>query len=427
MRLPSLIIASAGNGYQVLYKSKAFESLNPKDFDAMCKRMDSVSFDAKQAYFVTQSLGKMVIGRAKHIESPEYGDMKLKVTHCYFMNMHSFVDVVKGFRNQNAVIGTFRDNLSQEYGKEVEDVAFVKEPSAAEKLSQADLVDVIISLGMVDKDKKFMFSGVDPEDAIKVLFEFFPANYICDLSILTQGETETNDTNILFGDMNILSDNKVISIHTAANGISSLTAEITEFVISSFRKEIVEIMEHVSKIENGYLAELVSVTRVITKLESTGVLSASNIIKLMDKASTMEDKMSIFGILVDIKSSIPDSRIIDVEMIEKYWAFVLFKAVSTGDKKNAALVHNVCTCLKGVDRSRYLGFVREAIALKYTELDDENLALLVLLAHEKERENTKLLNNRFDVRKARSFIKNKISIANREENVEKIMVQMVLS
>jgi hypothetical protein len=147
----------------------------------------------------------------------------------------------------------------------------------------------------------------------------------------------------------------------------------------------------------------------------------------MDKASSIEDKMSIFGLLIDIKSSIEDSRIIDVEMIEKYWAFVLFKAISTGDKKNAALVHNVCTCLKGVDRERYLGFVREAIAMRYTELDDENLALMVLLEHEKKKEKTKLLNNRFDVRKARSFIKNKISIPKREENVEKIMVQMVLS
>ena len=83
MRLPSLILASAGNGHQVLYKSKAFDSLNPKDFDAMCKRMDSVQFDATESFFVTQSLGKMVIGRAKYITSEEYGDIKLKITHCY--------------------------------------------------------------------------------------------------------------------------------------------------------------------------------------------------------------------------------------------------------------------------------------------------------------------------------------------------------
>jgi hypothetical protein len=427
MKLPSLILASAGNGHQVLYKSKAFESLNPKDFDAMCKRMDSVQFDSEESYFVTQSLGKMVIGRAKHITSEEYGDIKLKITHCYFMNMHSFVDVVKGYRNHNAVIASFREHLRQDYGKEVEEVSFIKDSSVSQKLSHADLADIIISLGMVDKTKKFMFAEVDPSDAIRVMFEFFPANFICDLSVVTDGETATNDFNILFGNMNVLSDNKVISIHTAAKGISSLTAEVDEFVSSAYRKQIVEIMEHVSKIENGYLAELVSVTRVVAKLESTGVLSASNIIKLMDKASSIEDKMSIFGILIDIKSSIEDSRIVDVEMIEKYWAFVLFKAIATGDKKNAALVHNVCTCLRGVDRERYLGYVREAIAMRYTELDDENLALLVLLAHEKKKEKTKLLNNRFDVRMARSFIKNKLNIPNRVDNVEKIMVQMVLS
>lgn len=427
MRLPVLIIASAGNGYQILYKSKAFDSLNPRDLEAVCERMDGYKFDGTSSYFVTQSLGKMVIGKSTLISKPEYGDRKIKVTHCYFMNMSSFIDIVRGYRRQGAVIASFKEHIRQDYDESVENVAFVRKPFAENTMNINDIVDAIISVGMVDANKKYMFSDINPNDAMKVMFGYFPSTFISDLSVLTNGEAETNDMNILFGGINVISDNRIISVHTAARGISNISDEITSFAMSRYNSYIVDIMEHVDRLEMGYLAELVSVTRIITAFEKSGVISASHVIKLMDKASTIEGKMSIYGIIIEIKNSIKDGEVTGIETLEKYWAFVLFTSVASGDKKNAALVHNVCSNQKGIDRERYLGFIKEAVLMKYNEIDNENLALLVLLSHEKMPDKTRLINNRYDVRMARSFVINRLNLGSRRPEVEKIMMEMEMA
>lgn len=427
MRLPVLIIASAGNGYQTLYKSKAFDSLNPRDLDAVCRRMDGYRFDGNASYFITQSLGKMVIGKSTLISKPEYGDRKIKVTHCYFMNMSSFIDIARGYRRQGAAIATFKEHVRQDYDASVENVAFVRKPFAENTMNVNDIVDAIISIGMVDANKKYMFSDINPKDAMKVMFGYFPSTFISELSVLTNGEAETNDMNILFGGINVISDNRIISVHTAARGISNISDEITSFVMSRYNSFIVDIMEHVDRLEMGYLAELVSVTRIITAFEKSGVISASHVIKLMDKASTIEGKMSIYGIIIEIKNSIKDGAVTGIETLEKYWAFVLFTSVTAGDKKNAALVHNVCSNQKGIDRSRYLNFIKEAILMKYNEIDNENLALLVLLSHEKMPDKTRLINNRYDIRMAKSFLSGRLNLGARRQDVEEILMEMEMA
>lgn len=426
MRLPALIIASAGNGYQTLYKSRAFDSLNPRDLDAVCRRMDGYRFDGRYSYFVTQSLGKMVIGKSTLISKPEYGERKIKVTHCYFMNMGSFIDIVRGYRRQGAVIATFREHIRQDYDEYVEDVSFVRRPFAENSMNGNDIVDTIISLGMTDENKKFMFSDIHPEDAMKVLFGYFPSTFVSDLSVLTHGEPESNDMNVLFGRMNVISDNRIISVHTASKGISNISDEIASLVMSEYKNQIVEIMEHVDKLEMGYLAELVSVTRIIAAFEQSGVISASNIIKLMDKASTIEGKMSIYGLVIDMKNKMQEASITNTEILEKYWAFVLFTSLVNGDKKNSALVHNVCANQKGFDRERYLDFIKEAISMKYEEIDNENLALLILLAHEKQLDKTRLINNRYDARAAKVFISH-LDLGQRKGIIEDILLDMALA
>lgn len=427
MRLPALIFASAGNGYQILYRSEAFKSLNPVDFDAVCKRMDNYRFEGDSSYFVTQSLGKVVIGKSTQISKPEFGERKIKVTHCYFMNMGSFVDIVRGYRRQGAVIATFKQHLRQDYDASVENVTFVRRPFAENSMAARDIIDAVISLGMVDKNKKFMFSDIQSSDAMKILFGYFPSTFISDLSLLTKGESGANDMNVLFGGINIISDNRIISVHTAARGISNISEEISSFVMSGLKNSIVEIMEHVDRLDMGYLAELVSVTRMITAFENSGVISASHVIKLMDKASTIEGKMSIYGIIIEMRNAKKDAEITSSEMLEKYWAFVLYTSIVNGDKKNAALVHNVCANQKGIDRDRYLGFIKEALVMKCRETEDEELALLVLLSHEKALDKTRLINNRYDIRLARAFIGNRLDIGARKERVERILVEMEIS
>lgn len=424
MRLPALIIASAGNGYQILYKSEAFNSLNPMDLDAVCKRMDNYRFEGESSYIITQSLGKMVIGKSTQISKPEFGERKIKVTHCYFMNMGSFIDIVRGYRRQGAVIATFKQQIRQDYDESVENVTFVRRPFAENTMTANDIVDTVISLGMVDKNKKFMFSDVNPSDAMKVLFGYFPSTFVSDLSLLTNGESGTNDMNVLFGGINVVSDNRIISVHTAAKGISNISEEINYFVMSGLKNYIVEMMEHVDRLEAGYLAELVSVTRMIVAFENSGVISASHIIKLMDKASTIEGKMSIYGIIIEIRNGMKDASITNSETLEKYWAFVLYTSITNGDKKNAALVHNVCANQKGIDRDRYLGFIKEAIVIKYNETGDEDLALITLLAHEKALDKTRLINNRYDIRLAKAFMGNRLNLGPRKERVEQILMEM---
>lgn len=427
MRLPALIIASAGNGYQTLYKSTAFDSLNPRDLDAVCRRMDGFKFDGRYSYFITQSLGKMVIGKSTLISKPEYGERKIKVTHCYFLNMGAFIDVVRGYRRQGAVISTFKEHIRQDYDESVEEVSFVRRPFAENTMNGNDIVDAIISLGMVDSSKKFMFSDINPEDAMKVLFGYFPSTFISDLSLLTNGESESNDMNVLFGRMNVISDNRLISVHTASKGISNITDEIASFVMSGYKDQIVEIMGHVDKLDMGYLAELVSVTRIVVGFEQSGVISASQIIKLMDKATTIEGKMSIYGLVIDMKNKLQDGTITSVETLERYWAFVFYTSLVNGDKKNSALVHNVCANQKKFDRERYLYFIKEAITMRCDEIDNENLALLVLLSHEKTMEKTKLINNRYDIRAAKAFLANHLELGQRKSVVENILMEMVLA
>lgn len=427
MRLPALIIASAGNGYQVLFKSRAFDSLNPRDFEAVCNRMDSFKFESKNAYFITQSLGKMVIGKSTQISKPEFGQRKIKVTHCYFMNMSSFIDIVRGFRRQGAVIATFKEHVRQDYDSSVEDVTFIKKNSVQNELSAKDIVDTIISFGMAEGNKKYMFSDIESEVALKVLFEYFPANYISDLSVLTSGEPETNDMNILFGGMNVISDNRIISVHAAARGIANISDELTLFVVSGFKNSIVEIMEHVDSSKAGFLAELVSVTRIISDFEKSGIISAGSIMKLMDKSQSIEGKMAVYGIIVEMQHKLKDSQISNMDTLEKYWAFALYTSIVGGDKKNAALIHNVCTTHKLMDREAYLEYVRQAIILKERETSDEDLALLILISHEKTFDKTKVINNRYDIMMMKAFIGNRLNLGSRRPVIEDIINAMMFS
>jgi len=424
MRLPSIIIASAGNGYQVLYKSKAFDSLNPADFNAMCERMDGARFDGENAYIVTQSLGKIVLGKSTMVSKPEFGDIKIKVTHCYFMNMTSFIDIVRGYRKQGAVIATFKEQIRQDYDESVETVSFVKKNFPEQSLSSEDIVDSIISFGMTDAYKKFMFTDINSEDALKVLFGFFPATFISELSVLSAGEAVSNDYNVLFGAFNAISDNRIISVHAASKNIASINAEIEYLVMSSFKNYIIDIMEHSDKNENGYLAELVSVIRIVSDFERTSKISATQVIKLMDKASTIEGKMSIYGLVIEMRNNMNEAEIINTEMLEKYWAFVVYTSVVNNDKKNAALVHNVCTNQKGIDRERYYEFIREAIIIKQNETNSEALAILILISFERQMDKTKLINSRYDFRRAHAFIVNKLNIGARGEEVERLMFDM---
>ena len=424
MRIPALIIASMGNGYRVLYKSKIFDSLKPTDFDMVCKRMDGFRFEDSEAYFITQSIGRMVIGKSSNIPL-EDSEKKVKLVHCYFMNMNEFTDVIRGYRRQGAVIATFKGSFKGGFDESVEEITFKKKSSVQLDMDAADIRDTIISFGLAEGKRKYMFSEVDPDNALRVLLEFFPANFISEISVLTKGESDSNDVNVLFGSYNILSDNKVISIHSASQEIVNISLEINEFIKSEFKNAIVEIMEHVDRYDRGYLTELVSTVKTVSAFERSAIIDSNDIMRLMDKAQTIEGKMAIYGIILEMMNKIKKAQIINTDMLEKYWAFVLYTSVADNDRKNAALVHNICANHRIIDRDNYLRYVKKAIEMKYNEMDDDDLALMIIIAHEKPEDKTRLLNMPYDTRMAKAFMNNRLDLGARLSDIEDIMMDLL--